>query len=122
MAIDPTLDFRVDVERRGTTAIATVRGDVDIASAPAVRSSVIEALADGATHIVIDLDEVDFLDSTGLGVLVGALKRARTRGGRLQVVCNQPRLRKVFEITGLDTVFDLQSTVAAAVASEPGAS
>ena len=61
-----------------------------------------------------------FLDSTALGVLVGVLKRARTEGGELRIVCNQPRVRKVFEITRLDSAFDLCSSVEDAVKGGAG--
>ena len=63
----------------------------------------------------MNLDGVDFLDSTGLGVLVGALKRVRSNDGDLYLVCTQPRIRKVFEVTGLTKVFSLFDTVDDAV-------
>jgi anti-sigma B factor antagonist len=67
---------------------------------------------------VVDLDGVDFLDSTGLGVLVGALKRVKgDEGGVLHLVCNQARIRKVFEVTGLTKVFSLFDSVDDAVAA-----
>jgi anti-sigma B factor antagonist len=70
----------------------------------------------GARHVVVDLGRVEFLDSTGLGVLVGALKRLRGVGGELSLVCNQERLLKIFRITGLDRVFTLYPTVEGATA------
>jgi anti-sigma B factor antagonist len=77
-------------------------------------------VAEGSTRIVVDLDGVDFLDSTGLGVLVGALKRVRSNDGELSLVCTQPRIRKVFEVTGLTKVFALYDSVDEAVAGSPG--
>jgi anti-sigma B factor antagonist len=64
---------------------------------------------------VVDLDDVGFLDSTALGVLVGVLKRARSEDGDVRIVCTQPRVRKVFEITRLDSAFDLFDSVDEAV-------
>jgi anti-sigma B factor antagonist len=66
------------------------------------------------------MEGVAFIDSTGLGALVGALKRVRTHGGELAIVCNRPRLLKVFEITGLVRVFEIHETLDAAVAAASG--
>ena len=65
--------------------------------------------------LVIDMSEVEFLDSTGLGVLVGGLKKVRAHDGSLQLVCNQDRLLKIFRITGLTKVFDIHPDVASAI-------
>jgi anti-sigma B factor antagonist len=65
----------------------------------------------------VDLDGVDFIDSTGLGVLIGALKRVRTHDGDLALVCSEPRILKVFEITGLLTVFAVHPSIADATSS-----
>src|SRR5690606_25670313 len=73
----------------------------------------------GATSVVVDLRRVDFLDSTGLGVLVGALKRLRLAGGQLALVCDSEKLLKVFRITALDRVFTLHDSVEAATAAAP---
>ena len=73
---------------------------------------------DGKHHIIVDLEGVDFLDSTGLGVLVGGLKRLRSHEGDLALVCTQSRILKVFEITGLTKVFSIYDSVDAAVGSQ----
>ena len=71
----------------------------------------------GARSVVVDLSRVEFLDSTGLGVLVGALKRLRAAGGNLALVCGHERLLKIFRITALDRVFALYDTVDAATSA-----
>jgi anti-sigma B factor antagonist len=91
--------------------VARVAGDVDIATAPHLREQLVAVLTDGRCHLVLDLGGVDFLDSTGLGVIVGLLKRARTLGGDLRLVCPNPSVRKVFEITALDRTMPLSATV-----------
>ena len=107
------LGLAVD-ERDGWTVLA-VSGELDMATAPAVRERLHGLLADGHDKLVVDLDEVGFLDSTALGVLVGVLKRVRTQGGDLHLVCTQPRVLKVFEITRLDQAFTIRDSVDAAV-------
>jgi anti-sigma B factor antagonist len=69
----------------------------------------------GSLRVVVDLGRVDFLDSTGLGVLVGALKRLRAAGGSFGLVCHREPLLKIFRITALDQVFPLFPTVQAAI-------
>lgn len=90
-------------EERGWTVV-TAAGPLDVATAPRFRQSLLEAQYGGSTRLLVDLDGVEFLDSFGLGVLVGALKRARTHDGELVVRCTVPRLRHLFEVTGLDTL------------------
>lgn len=91
-------------------AIVTLAGDIDVATAGELRDHLAGVCATEAWAIV-DLSRVGFLDSAGLGVLVGALKRVRARGGTLQLVCPDRRIRDVFIVTGLARVFDIHDTV-----------
>jgi len=100
---------------RGRPVIAPV-GEIDVATAPQLREALHEVIAQGNATVVLDLLGVTFLDSTALGVLVGGLKRCRELGGELHVVVTDPRIKKIFEITGLNKVFpivDALSEVAA---------
>jgi anti-sigma B factor antagonist len=97
--------------------VVEVRGEVDVYTAPQLRQRLIEVVDGGAGSVVVDLRRVDFLDSTGLGVLVGALKRLRLAGGELALVCDNEKLLKIFRITALDRVFTLYETVEAAAAA-----
>jgi len=94
--------------------VLEVGGEVDVYTAPRLRERLVELVEGGARSVIIDLSRVEFLDSTGLGVLVGALKRLRAAGGSLGLVCGQERLLKIFRITALDRVFSLFDTVEAA--------
>ena len=100
-------------------ALARVDGDIDVATAPRLREHLIGVITGGQPRIVLDLDGVTFLDSTGLGVIVGVLKRARTLGGDLRLCCTQPGVRKVFEITALDRTMPLADSPAAALDGTP---
>ncbi|MHB8464943.1 MAG: STAS domain-containing protein [Acidimicrobiales bacterium] len=111
------MDLRVDVTERGGVAVLAVHGEVDVSTAPRLRQVLVEAASSGHDNVVIDLDGVDFLDSTGLGVIVGGLKRFRTQGGDVLLVCNAPRILRVFEITGQTKVFAIHATVDDAVQS-----
>ena len=89
-----------------------IGGEIDAHTAPRVRERLAELLDQGQYRIVVDTERVDFMDSTGLGVLVGALKRVRTNNGELALVCSESRILKVFEITGLTKVFPMHRTLA----------
>jgi anti-sigma B factor antagonist len=109
------MDLGLDVQDRDGFAVLAVSGEVDVATVPRLREQLHGLVAQGSNKIIVNLDAVDFLDSTGLGVLVGALKRVRSNDGDLYLVCTQPRIRKVFEVTGLTKVFQLFDTVDDAV-------
>ena len=98
----------------GTTSILAVEGEVDAHTAPQLKSAIGVALDRGATELIVDLDQVIFMDSTGLGVLVGGLKRLREVGGELRIVCTRRPILRILEITGLDKVIPLYSALAEA--------
>ena len=110
------MDMTVVVEDLDDWVLARVAGDVDVATAPRLREQLVRLISDGQAKVVLDLDGVDFLDSTGLGVIVGVLKRARTHGGDLRLVCTKQSIRKVFEITALDRTMPLAESAEAALA------
>ena len=111
------MDLGLDVAERNGYAVLNVRGEVDVYTAPKFRERLIELVGEGKHRIVVDLEGVDFLDSTGLGVLVGGLKRLRIHNGDLLLICTQSRILKVFEITGLTKVFSIHDSVEAATGS-----
>ncbi len=112
------MDLGLDVTERNGHAVLAVHGEVDVYTAPQFREQLIQLVDAGQRHIVVDLEGVEFLDSTGLGVLVGGLKRVRSHDGDLAIVCTQRRILKVLEITGLTKVFDIHASVDAAVAGD----
>jgi anti-sigma B factor antagonist len=93
----------------GTSGRAVIRvgGDVDIDTAPSLRYAVRELLQEGTHDLVVDLSAVDFIDSTGLGVLVGALKDAQRNGGSLELMCTQRRMLSLLHLTGLNEAFTI---------------
>lgn len=111
--MDLTLSTR---EVAGTTIVA-VGGEIDVYTAPKLRDKITELVADGVYTIVIDMESVEFLDSTGLGVLVGGLKKVRAHAGSLELICTQDRLLKIFRITGLAKVFVIHDSADGALAA-----
>ena len=109
----------VAVAEQGGWRVVTARGQVDVATAPQLRQVLQEQQYEPARRLVLELSGVEFLDSFGLGVLVGGLRRARTSGGRLVLAGASSRITRVLEVTGLDGVFELADTVTEVVAEDP---
>ncbi len=99
-----------DIEGAAGTVVA-VTGELDVFTAPQLEAALQDQIGQGHADLVVDLSGVEFLDSTGLGVMVKALKWAREAGGGLRVVATQERITKVFTITGLDEVMQLSGSV-----------
>ena len=107
----------IDAERH----VVAVRGEIDLFTAPELKQVLAEAIEGGRTRIVVDLTETTFLDSTALGVLIGAVKRLRSRDGALAIVNVDENIAKTFEITGLDQIFTILSSRDEAVSAVSGA-
>lgn len=109
------MDLSLDTRQVDDTTIVAVGGEIDVYTAPKLRDKISELVSDGHYALVIDMEKVEFLDSTGLGVLVGGLKKVRAHDGSMQLICNQDRLLKIFRITGLARVFSIHESEAAAL-------
>lgn len=117
--------FGIELEHpRPRTVVLAVRGDVDLHVAEEFEQGLRSAISAGPGTVVVDLSKATFLDSMALGVLLGATKRLRDRGGRLRVVAPGSQVRRILEITHLDRVLELDGSRAdalqAAKASELG--
>ena len=96
----------IDAERH----VLAVRGEIDLFTAPELKQVLAESIEAGRIRIIVDLAETTFLDSTALGVLIGAVKRLRSRDGALAIVNTDENIAKTFEITGLDQIFTILAT------------
>ena len=105
------MNFKMDTRKVDEEVpLIHLEGEVDVYTAPQLKQQMISILEDGASELVVDLTKVEYLDSTALGVLIGGLKRMRERDGNMVLICPSPRIRRVFEITGLDKIFDIFNT------------
>ena len=111
------MDLSLETRQENDHTIVEVGGEIDVYTAPKLREQIIELVEAGQYHLIVDLEKVEFLDSTGLGVLVGGLKRVRGHDGSLQLVCTQERLLKIFRITGLSKVFAIHGSQSDALAA-----
>jgi anti-sigma B factor antagonist len=92
------------------TQVVRAQGELDLYAAPEFKRRLADTIEAGKTRVVVDLTEAAFMDSTALGVLIGALKRLRTRDGVMTIVNRDANIAKTFEITGLDQIFTIVPT------------
>ena len=103
------MELDITAERDEGVCSLTLSGEVDVYTAPKLKEVLVEEIESGCSRIVVDLDGVGFIDSSGLGVLVGGLRRAKERDGAIRLVCSRDNVLKIFRITGLDKVFPIFS-------------
>lgn len=111
-------EFRVEEDRPSAkTVVLAIHGDADMRAAGELRDRLIEVIDDSPRAVVLDLTGATFLDSMTLGVLMTAMKRVRATGGRFRVVAPRSEIRRIFEMTLLDRVFELDVTRQEALAA-----
>ena len=101
-----------------TTCVLEIEGEVDVYTSPQLKQDILQLAEAGVNRIIINLSKLEYLDSTGLGVLIGGLKRLREAGGNLALVGPGMRILRIFEITGLNKIFDIYATEEEATAKE----
>jgi anti-sigma B factor antagonist len=102
------MEFEITDRRlNGDTQVVAVTGEIDLFTAPEFKQRVSAPIDAGRSNVIVDLTDTTFIDSSSLGVLIGAHRRLKLRGGSLVVVCDNEAIVKTFRITGLDGVFTL---------------
>jgi len=111
------LRLTVEVDERDGATVLAVGGELDLGSTPRLRDAALKRLLAGDAVLVLDLSGLEFLDSTGLGVVVAILKRARALGADLRLVVSRDRVRAPFTITGVDRLLPIHDDLDAALAA-----
>jgi anti-sigma B factor antagonist len=114
------VDLKLGHYSKDGIEVIDVEGEIDIYTAPRLRELLSDLASKNNYQLVINMDKVGFLDSTGLGVLIGGLNRVQAHDGSLDLVCTQERILKIFKITGLTKVFAIHQTVDQAIAAKKG--
>jgi anti-sigma B factor antagonist len=105
------MDLEVETTQRDAASILTLSGEIDVYTAPRLRQAIVDLVDGGSRRIIVDMEKVEFLDSTGLGVLVEGLKRVKNHDGELSIVATHDKILKIFDITGLNKAFPIHPTV-----------
>jgi anti-sigma B factor antagonist len=114
------IDLSLGSRTENGWTVVDVKGEVDLFTAPKLREHVVGLVEEDQRRIVVNLEDVDFMDSTGLGVLVGALKRLKEKDGQLALVCSQGSVLRVLTVTGLNKVFAIYDSVEEATTADKG--
>lgn len=117
------MELKVSSQSHGDQVIVSALGEIDLYTAPRLRSELTAVLSAGhPVRVVVDMSGVEFCDSTGMNVLLSAMKRARERGGALELARPRPAVRKILQVTGLDSVFTVLNEIVttSATAQEDG--
>ena len=109
------MDLKLGHYNKDGIEVVDVEGEIDVYTAPRLRELLIELVNTGFYQLVVNMEKVEFLDSTGLGVLVGGLKKVRAQDGSMELICSQDRLLKIFRITGLAKVFTIHDSETSAL-------
>jgi anti-sigma B factor antagonist len=112
------VDLRLSHYTKDGIEVIDAAGEIDVAAAPQLRKLLTDLTSKNSYQLVVNLAKVEFLDSSGVGVLVGAAKRVRAHDGSLDLVCTQPRILKIFKITGLTKAFAIHQSVDQAIAAK----
>jgi anti-sigma B factor antagonist len=108
------MDASMKVKKPESTSepcVVELHGEIDVFASPAIKASLVDLVKEGHSLLAIDFADVSYIDSTGLGALIAALKRAREKGGAVAVVCANQQIRRIFEITGLSKAFAMYDTL-----------
>src|SRR5690625_1934651 len=106
-----TMDLLIDIKQEGNKSIGNLSGEIDVYTAPKLREAIIPLTEDKNNMIEIFFDNVNYMDSTGLGVFIGALKSSKENNSTLKLINLQERVLRLFEITGLNEIIDINSTI-----------
>ena len=105
---DVGVDIKVIVREHGDkAAIAEIQGEIDVYTSPKLKEALTKLIEQQKYNIIIDLEKVRYIDSTGLGVLIGTLKKVREHNGTICIICTNPQIKKIFNITGLVKIFGI---------------
>jgi anti-sigma B factor antagonist len=116
------VDLSLNARTEGDRALVEVSGTIDMDSSPRLRAHLVNLVGRGCHHLVVDMRQVDFIDSAGLRVLVGVLKQVWAQQGSMHLVITEERILKIFRITNLTKSFPIHASVAQAMAADPGQS
>ena len=107
------VELNVSTSSQGGHAVVTASGELDLYTAPQLQTALAALLREHVDRVVVDLSGIEFCDSTGMNVLLSAMKRLKEQGGTLELAAPRPAVRRILQVTGLDTVFAVHDAMPA---------
>lgn len=107
----PLVELNVSTSSQGGHAVVTATGELDLYTAPRLQTALAGLLRDQADHVIVDLSGIEFCDSTGMNVLLAAMKRLKEQGGAFELAAPRPAVKRILQVTGLDTVFTIRGAL-----------
>jgi anti-sigma B factor antagonist len=107
------VELKISTASQGGHAVVTATGELDLYTAPRLQTVLAGLLRENVDRVVVDLSGVEFCDSTGMNVLLAAMKRLKEQGGTLELAAPRPAVKRILQVTGLDTVFDVHDAMPA---------
>ncbi len=101
------MDIKIGSKDIKGGSLLSIQGEIDVYTSPKVKEAINALIDQNKYSIIVNLEEVRYIDSTGLGVLIGALKKLREHNGNINLVCSNPQIKKIFQITGLVKIFGI---------------
>jgi anti-sigma B factor antagonist len=95
------LDLKIELRQEKNVPIISINGEIDIYTYPKLTEALNSIIEKGGTQIVINLENVRYIDSTGLGALADGANRVYDQGGHVSIICNKPQVKKIFDVSGL---------------------
>ena len=109
------IGFSVEVEEKENYPIVHIKGEVDVYTCPALKEKLKEVVDRGQLQLVLDLEDLQYIDSTGLGTIAHTAQNIQDQNGQVHVICNKPQIKKIFEFSGLEekniTLYDTEAAV-----------
>jgi anti-sigma B factor antagonist len=109
------IGFSVEIEEKENYPILYVKGEIDIYTCPALQEKIKEIIDTGQSQLILDLDDLQYIDSTGLGTIAHTAQSIKEKNGQVHVICNKPQIKKIFKVSGLEkrniTIYDTQTAV-----------
>tara|TARA_B100001113_G_C20664914_1_gene429502 strand:- start:118 stop:465 length:348 start_codon:yes stop_codon:yes gene_type:complete len=107
------IGFSVEVEEKNNYPIVHIKGEIDVYTCPALQEKLNEIINRGELQVVLDLEDLQYIDSTGLGTIANTAQNIQDQNGEVHVICNKPQIKKIFEFSGLEekniTLYDTKS-------------
>lgn len=101
------MNLQIEEKNKDSIPYLVVKGEIDVYTSPSLKEKILELIEKGNKSLIINLQDVSYIDSTGLGVLIGGLRRCKEKNGDVYLIYSNPRLKRIFEITGLNNSFKI---------------